>query len=281
MAVYVREDSPAESGGVTVLTLWQIDSFEGGRGSRAEYLRSIGESFSSDENVYIDVTSLSAEAARDNIAAGVVPDMISYGSGFYGLETIVSGGDSTVWCRGGYCLLALGQDDFSEVTSENTVINAGKDNLIGVAALFEGLNGADVAQPTAAYVSLLDGQYRYLLGTQRDIVRLQTRGAEFSVLPLFQFNDLYQNISVITTNVRKIAYCERYIEYLLENSDKIEKLSMLFDGIKLYDDELGMLENLQFGYTIPAIVGEEAVDRIKTAVAEGDINMVKSLLKSL
>ena len=33
----------AEEQSLTVLTLWQIDSFEGGKGSRADYLRGLAE----------------------------------------------------------------------------------------------------------------------------------------------------------------------------------------------------------------------------------------------
>lgn len=39
-----------------VLTLWQIDSFEGGRGSRATTLQNIGEKFSKKTGCYLSVT---------------------------------------------------------------------------------------------------------------------------------------------------------------------------------------------------------------------------------
>ena len=32
-------EGKSDEGGVEVVTLWQVDSFEGGKGSRAEYLR--------------------------------------------------------------------------------------------------------------------------------------------------------------------------------------------------------------------------------------------------
>ena len=60
----------------TFLNVWQIDSFEGGKGSRADYLQKIGANFSKKEKCYVNVTSISAESARVNLANGVTPDII-------------------------------------------------------------------------------------------------------------------------------------------------------------------------------------------------------------
>ena len=208
VAAFVNYADGEEDDALQVLTLWQIDSFEGGRGSRAEYLRSLAQDFAKSANVYIEVTALSSDAARTNISAGVVPDIISYGAGFYGIESLVSEGYGKAWCRGAYCLIALSGTDFSSVSTANTVINEGKDNLVSVAALLSGLQGADYAAPTSAYVSLISGEYDFLLGTQRDVIRLQTRGESFEVKPLPEFNDLYQYISVLTRDGEKAAVAE-------------------------------------------------------------------------
>ena len=92
MAAFVNYADGEEDDALQVLTLWQIDSFVGGRGSRAEYLRSLAQDFAKSANVYIEVTALSSDAARTNISAGVVPDIISYGAGFYGIESLVAEG---------------------------------------------------------------------------------------------------------------------------------------------------------------------------------------------
>lgn len=281
VAAFVNYADGEEDDSLQVLTLWQIDSFEGGRGSRAEYLRSLAHDFAKTANVYIEVTALSSDAARTNISAGVVPDIISYGAGFYGIESLVSEGYGKAWCRGAYCLIALSGTDFSSVSTANTVINEGKDNLVSVAALFSGLQGADYAAPTSAYVSLISGEYDFLLGTQRDVIRLQTRGESFEVKPLTEFNDLYQYISVLTRDGEKAAVAEEYINYVLSHGESLTRIGMLRDGVTLYSDEMHALEGVDFSYTIPAVASSGAVAEIKKAARSGDINLLKSLLKPL
>lgn len=281
VAAFVNYADGEEDDALQVLTLWQIDSFEGGRGSRAEYLRSLAQDFAKSANVYIEVTALSSDAARTNISAGVVPDIISYGAGFYGIESLVSEGYGKAWCRGAYCLIALSGTDFSSVSTANTVINEGKDNLVSVAALFSGLQGADYAAPTSAYVSLISGEYDFLLGTQRDVIRLQIRGESFEVKPLTEFNDLYQYISVLTRDGEKAVVAEEYINYVLSHGESLTRIGMLCDGETLYSDEMHALEGVDFSYTIPAVVSSGAVDEIKKAARSGDINLLKSLLKPL
>lgn len=281
VAAFVNYADGEEDDALQVLTLWQIDSFEGGRGSRAEYLRSLAQDFAKSANVYIEVTALSSDAARTNISAGVVPDIISYGAGFYGIESLVSEGYGKAWCRGAYCLIALSGTDFSSVSTANTVINEGKDNLVSVAALLSGLQGADYAAPTSAYVSLISGEYDFLLGTQRDVIRLQTRGESFEVKPLPEFNDLYQYISVLTCDGEKAAVAEEYINYVLSHGESLTRIGMLCDGETLYSDEMHALEGVDFSYTIPAVASSGAVAEINKAARSGDINLLKSLLKPL
>ena len=281
VAAFVNYADGEEDDSLQVLTLWQIDSFEGGRGSRAEYLRSLAHDFAKSANVYIEVTALSSDAARTNISAGVVPDIISYGAGFYGVESLVLEGYGKAWCRGAYCLIALSGTDFSSVSTANTVINEGKDNLVSVAALFSGLQGADYAAPTSAYVSLISGEYDFLLGTQRDVIRLQTRGESFEVKPLPEFNDLYQYISVLTRDGEKAAVAEEYINYVLSHGESLTRIGMLRDGVTLYSDGMHALEGVDFSYTIPAVASSGAVAEIKKAARSGDINLLKSLLKPL
>lgn len=281
VAAFVNYADGEEDDALQVLTLWQIDSFEGGRGSRAEYLRSLAQDFAKSANVYIEVTALSSDAARTNISAGVMPDIISYGAGFCGIESLVSEGYGKAWCRGAYCLIALSGTDFSSVSAANTVINEGKDNLVSVAALFSGLQGADYAAPTSAYVSLISGEYEFLLGTQRDVIRLQTRGESFEVKPLTEFNDLYQYISVLTRDGEKAAVAEEYINYVLSHGESLTRIGMLRDGVTLYSDEMHALEDVDFSYTVPAVASSGAVAEIKKAARSGDINLLKSLLKPL
>ncbi len=265
---------------LTVLEIWQIDSFEGGKGSRAGYLKSVGDIFHDKYGAFVNVKSLTAEAARENLVKQVTPDMISYGAGTYGIESAITSKDPYVtWAHGGYCLLTLSENaEFSDVSPENTVINAGKDNLTGCAALFCGLENAVMEKPTSAYLKLIAGDYKYLLGTQRDIFRLKTREVVFSVSPLTQFNDLYQNISVTSKDAKKRYFCGKYIEVLLSESDKISRTGLMSD-IKVYDDEMSAMEGIEYEYTLKSPVSESVRKELERAVANNDINFIKNLLK--
>lgn len=256
-----------------VLRIWQIDGFEGGKGSRADYLQKTGDEFSEASGCYVKVTSLSAEAVRLNLRHGNVPDIISYPAGIYGLEGVL--GSYRTWCRGGYCLLTL-NGNFSDVNSGNTILNCGKENLVKACALLCGLNGCAEDKPTGAYVKLINGEYKYLLGTQRDIFRLKTRGVTFTVKPLTEYNDLYQNISAVSSgSSRKQA--EKYIEFLLSKSADIIKLGMITEQT-VYEDEMKEMININYQFRLASAISEDQRKRIENCIESGDINILKSLL---
>ncbi len=273
---FKKEDAKAVQESA-VLTVWQIDSFEGGKGSRADFLKNVGNSFNKSENCYVNVISLSSDAARLNLSKGSAPDVISYGAGTYGLEGYIK--DYNVWCRGMYCLLTLDSGcDFSDVTAQNTVLNNGKDNFAGAAALLCGLSGSKTESATSAYVKLLNGEYKYLLGTQRDIFRLKTRNVSFAIKPITEFNDLYQSIS-ITRSCGNAGYAQKYINFLLSQKSEIVKIGLFSDGAKLYEDEMSQCENLNFNKKITYPISLAVKTDIEKAVSAGDINMLKELLK--
>lgn len=257
----------------SVLEIWQVDSFEGGRGSRADYLTQIGNEFAG-ESCCVNVTTLSAQAVRLNIKRDCLPDIISYGAGMYGIEKYIN--DCTVWCRGAYCLLTL-SGDFTDVDKKNTVINKGRDNLIGIASLFLGLDGAVEELPTNAYTKLVSGKYKYLLGTQRDIYRLKARQVAFKVKRVSEFNDLYQNISIITTSTKK-QLAQNFINYLLSQKGNLTKLGLFYDSDIHYEDELKQLEDKNYKFRLTSPISGEVRDKLINCIENKDINMLKSML---
>ena len=269
-----EETSNAQEG--AVLKLWQIDNFEGGKGSRAEYLKQLGEKFSKESGCFISVTALSAEAASLSLADGNIPDLISYGAGICGIESYIS--SYTTWCHGGYCLLTLDEScDFSDINSENTIINEGKDNFAGAAALMIGLKGAKYEKSTSAYVRLINGDYKYMLGTQRDIFRLKTRGVSFAVKPISQYNDLYQNIS-LTQNCEHKRQANEFINFILSKSSDIVKLGMIANGT-VYEDEMKVMTGLEYEYILTSPISLDTRKQFEKLISDGDINMLKNLLK--
>ncbi len=263
----------------TVLNLWQIDSFEGGKGSRTSYLKTLADEFTKTENCFINVISLSSEAAKININEGNVPDLISYGAGVDGLENLFYGKiPYQTWCRGGYCIITLEETaDFSDINAENTIINVGTENLSAAAALFCGLENAETAKPTEAYLKLINGKFKYLLGTQRDIFRFRTREVQFKIKAVTEFNDLYQNISVTTNKSINSAFAEKFVKKLLSNSKNSVQIGLMFDGVNLYDDEMKEMENIVFNCKLSAPVSNNTKNEILSAVRTKDLKKLKSL----
>lgn len=264
-----------------VIKLWQIDSFEGGKGSRAEYLKNRFDECFGDSGVYLSLSVISAAAARENIARGNLPDLISYGAGFYGIEDLINRRDFTYknWCNGSYCLLCVDNNaNFDDVTAQNTIINAGKDNLACVASTLLGVSGAATEQPTTAYLKLLNGKYKYLLGTQRDVFRLKTREVEFKVKKVECFNDLYQNISILTKDSERYENCKKFIDHLCRSKSGIEKLG-LYDGTEEYTDQLNDLCGDNYDYTLKCPCGSAYINELIEAAKNGDANKIKNLLK--
>lgn len=65
-----------------VLTLWHVDSFEGGSGSRAEFLKGRAIEFESKyKGVFISVQSYTYEQVRQKLQNGDTFDLISFGGG--------------------------------------------------------------------------------------------------------------------------------------------------------------------------------------------------------
>lgn len=281
MATAVNAQDSRQKDEMQVLRLWQIDGFEGGKGSRAQYLIDKSIKLFDGQNVYLNVISLSAEAAEENLKRGELPDMISCAPTFNAHVNYVNTTDFAfkTWCYGCYCLLSLGDSaNFDDANAQNTVVNAGKDNLSQAAAVSCGLGGAAMEMPTNAYLQLLSGKFKYLLGTQRDIYRLKTRGETFSVKQITQFNDLYQNISILTKDGKRYETCKRFAEYITVNNSDIDKIGLLSEKVS-YSDEMSAIKANQFECALKSPCSDEFLSQIKDAATANDANKIKNLLK--
>ena len=281
LATAMRVNHESQTDEMQLLTLWQIDGFEGGRGSRAQYLVDKSIKMFDGHNTYLNVIPLSAAAAEENLKRGEIPDMISCSPTFNAHLQYINTADfiCKTWCYGSYCILTLDENSaFDDVNAQNTVINAGKDNLSQVAAVMCGLGGAVYENPTNAYLQLINGKYKYLLGTQRDIFRLKTRGETFSVKQVTQFNDLYQNISIMTRESKRYETCKRFIEYIEINNSDIDRIGLFSESVN-YTDEMSQLKGNQFENNLKNLCGDEFLNQIVNAAANNDANKIKNLLK--
>lgn len=223
-----------------VISLWQIDSFEGGKGSRKQFLLSVARSFErANQGVLIMVTNRTIEGAKEAIKNGEQPDLISFGIGadVNGMGKIdvdkssiggMVGKDlfAVSWCRGGYVLIAnpnlvSGFDGVAEF--DNLLVSQGEYTQPLTALCLEGYTSKsiEVLDPMSAYVKFTSGKTPYFLATQRDLVRLNNRGMEYISKPLTAYNDLYQYICITSVDNNKRFYAQAFVQHLL--SEKIQK----------------------------------------------------------
>lgn len=261
-----------------VVLLWNVDTFEGGKGSRTSFLRRVAQAAEKERaGVYYLIASYTPEGAVAAYEAGQRPDLLSYGVGLsvyaekcLPLSYEFSGGKTDAgclaypWCRGNYYLFSM-EDDFT--AQGTTAISQGGYNLSRVAAAYAGIDGEEV-ESTAAYVGFLSGKYRYLLGTQRDECRFAARGANVYSKPLSDYCDLYQYISVLSSEKRED--CEQFLKTLL--SDEVQ------DTLS----EIGMysIDSMEGGRTVSIFSSDEALEELgRLARTEENVKNLDKYLK--
>lgn len=248
----------------TVVRVWNIDTFEGGKGSRTAFLKSVARELQGE--AYYLVTSYTLEGALSAFAEGEAPDVLSFGVGLsefaerllplpYSFAGGELGGKTLAypWCMGGYYLFSL--TDFEG--EGRTALSVGGENLPAVAARFEGITGEET-ESVAAYTGFLSGKYRYLLGTQRDVCRFQARGVSVQARPLTKYCDLYQYIGILSSEKRDASLA--FVEALLspEVQGRLSQIGMF------------PLEN-NAERTVSVFLSSEALGRLAAAAREGDV----------
>ena len=261
--VFVPQKSK-EAEARTVVRVWNIDTFEGGKGSRTAFLKSVARELQGE--AYYLVTSYTLEGALSAFAEGDAPDVLSFGVGLsefaerllplpYSFAGGELGGKTLAypWCMGGYYLFSL--TDFEG--EGRTALSVGGENLPAVAARLEGITGEET-ESVAAYTGFLSGKYRYLLGTQRDVCRFQARGVSVQARPLTKYCDLYQYIGILSSEKRDASLA--FVEALLspEVQGRLSQIGMF------------PLEN-NAERTVSVFLSSEALGRLATAAREGDV----------
>ena len=290
------EKLPQEYGGI--LRVWHIDSFEGGVGSRAAFLRRAAKIFEQESGIYVLITVHTQESAALAVKQGSVPDLISYGTylGFAAeyarpLEgksffCAASGGKgyAVPWCRGNYFLFT--QDgDFSDVNDKNTLLSDGG-TLVETAAYTAGMAGTyPKAESKSAYVQFLGGKYKYMLGTQRDLFRFRTRKAEVSAKPISSFCDLYQYLSICCEDGEKVRATQEFIGCILseEVQSRLSEIGMLSVYDTVYGSDEPALQAAQSNLPekgVNVFLSDESRQRLvsaSSAALAGDKNEAKIL----
>lgn len=292
--------APAQFG---ILRLWHIDSFEGGTGSRASFLSSAAKEFETKYGWYVLVTAHSPESAKTAISEGSVPDLISFGTYFdaaadymlpldgyeFNASSINGKTYAVPWCRGNYFLFGQ-QGSFSEISENNTVISKGGNALVQAAAYFYGLSGEICSEPSVrAYVDLINGKYKFMIGTQRDVYRFRTRNFNVDAQPINTFNDLWQYIGVCSSDPAVYSACQDFIYYLLseKTQKKLNKIGMFSAFFDIYGPSDGIMDKAEGTmpqHTVSAWLSEDGQNTLKSLALDalsGDKNGGKNFEKFL
>ncbi|MBO5714505.1 MAG: hypothetical protein J6R83_03670 [Clostridia bacterium] len=271
--------TPVEYKGV--LTLWHIETFEGGSGSRKQFLLDVASGFEKQNNgILVMVITHTENSLRVALENGDKPDMISYGLGTVYIDfkelkidkTFVGGvvNDKPYaipWCKGGYVLFENPKYNDKKSSQQSIIVSQGIKNLPYLNLCLEqdlpSIINVYSKTPLDAYVEFVSGKHKYFLGTQRDVVRFSNRGFNVKATMLTQFNDLYQYVSITSDNLEKSLYSEKFINYLLSNEiqQKLYKINMFS---QFYDNEyqietLNSMQKITPNYTLSAFSSSQLI----------------------
>jgi len=299
----IKDYNSANSQNYEVLTLWHIDSFEGGVGSRASYLRKVAEQFEKSENCLITVVSETTDDALEKIRSGLVPDLISYSVGMGEVFSLANqlksspmsaGGEfdgkffAACWAFGGYVkMIKKGS------MPQKTVISKGLYTYPEIACYYNNIDfsAAEFLSPQRAFdLFRYNGDYA-LIGTQRDIYRLKRFIDDYEITPLSGFTDLMQYISVTSSDENKKIFAQKFVDYLLSDGQKnINDLGLMSVDKNCNNADNGLIGALfDVGYdkTLSVFASEEIVEEVKRRLFDINIGQeektefLKNIIKSL
>ena len=281
----------------SVLTLWQIDSFEGGTGSRKQFLLKASREFERVNKDYlIMVVEHTVSSAETAFKEGNKPDMISYGAGLNisnptqikvntnsELGLIGKKHYAVCWARGGYVMI---RNVNMQSSKDCVVVSVGANNLSKTAYLLSGIKSDEVEflQANEAFQLFANGKAKYLFGTQRDLFRLKNRNMQIEVEGIEQFNDLMQYLSILTLDTSKHSVCESFANFLL--SEKVQKslsslgLFSVEYQVEYSDDNLAKIQNTSFLHTVSPLIGKknlESISHFANMAINGDANSLNKI----
>ena len=285
-----------------VLTLWQVDTFEGGIGSRTDFLNEASVDFS-DGSTLILVKSHTVESVKNALQKGEIPDMISYGVGVDSVVPLLKslpkidflGGENGgkiyayPWCVGGYYLITKTENN---QLIDRLFVSQGAFNLVYGAILESDVEAKEMicAKPLNAYTSFLSGKKEdALVGTQRDIWRLDRRGAEYFAKPIHGFSDIVQYASVLTGDRVRYDESVRFLKYLTSQKiqQKLEKIGMHSPYFKMqYGGALGEFDFSKIKTTVSPFTSAEAVTSLigelkRQSITNSSLLTLKNMQKHL
>ena len=269
-----------------IISIWHVDSFEGGKGSRKQFLMQISKEYEKQNpGILVCVIDQTFTSVKQLMDEGQLPDVLSFGVGVpfstpneLDVDCDFKGGkinDKTYaipWCVGGYALVTKKQEVslLQDNHIENLIVSQGEYTQPMCALALEGYTANNVFSfsPIDAYVNFLSAKDSVMIATQRDLIRLENRGVDVIVKPLTKYNDLYQYVSVYNTDEQKYPYVSTFVDYLLSQptQSKLDSIGMssLQTSITYENDNLSNLFKIKSEYTVSPFTNEGALKNMQS-----------------
>lgn len=230
-----------------ILTLWHVETFEGGVGSRGDFITGRAVEFGK-KGRHVLVKTHTIESAKESLKKGEKPDLVSFGIGadfvvpMAKRVTLTVAGEKVksrafVWAQGGYFLFRKSGDETPIKTL--TISDGGKNLPLGAANLtgvkYENI---ETVKSTDAYLKLISGNTDAMLGTQRDIRRFTVKNFAYTATPLEKYNDLYQYVAITTDDEDKLPTAKAFAEYLLSEKTAKKNIVAVYDSPLLFFNRL-------------------------------------------
>jgi len=260
--------------------LWHIETFEGGTGSRAAFLNSVSREYLKKKNVLITVKIQTPLSAKKLFDEGIYPDLLSYGNGTelpYGMLRAFGNKKvyADVWCAGGYVAVSRKGKEIDEV-----IISEQKNTLPRLAI---GFNDPKLLSYESIAVSSELAVYEFykkeramLIGTQRDLYRLENKGLDLEIKPLGEYCDLFQYLSVLSPSDDAAVTAAGFAAYLLceDVQARLGKIGMLSATYRISDSgqPVSALADEKHRIVTPPLIKSDELEKLKTLSADFEKN---------
>ncbi len=237
-----------------ILELWNIDTFEGGSKSRTSFLERQALQFEKDyTGTFIMVYSMTKEQAVLNLKNGQKPDLVSFGIGVgdeliqsliplkstYSVrDDLINGGRlndiqyALPYMMGGYVLISENECQQNGEISQSIGFGGNADNCTLLSLGLNNISAKNVFDRSndidsfTAYDKYLDKNFDCLVGTQRDLYRVQNRIDKGNMTSrnfhyLSGYTDLLQYIGICSTDYVKQEISQKFVEKLLSSKTQL------------------------------------------------------------
>ena len=289
--IFLPKKSEKKQTSVECLQIWHIDGFEGGVGSRLNYLKSIASEYSKQSSIVINVVSQTVYSSEEKFKKGIYPGIISYSNGlnlpYDNLLSLENGKNcyAKPWCMGGYLLISRKDQEYDKLIISNQAYTV---PLLAVYLSNLQTPIGKIVESTKAVNEFYADKKSALVGTQRDIFRLQNKGIELQITALDGYNDLYQYVSIISNgqNYQNALSFVNYLLYKCNQTPALNKIAMLPPNgylSSLCQQSLNCYDGVEIKYKTHELISRSQVEKLQKLALnyQNEKESIKNALKRL